>query len=98
MSARQALILLMTKNQMLRLTTPNARTRQSPWGKRAAGVACLRSGYALPPSDDPGHSHPDCRSLLTLIVAQHRPDDAAVHTPRACMDIRWPGPNRRGAL
>ena len=38
-SARQALILLVTKNQMLRLTTPNARTRQSPWGKRAAGAA-----------------------------------------------------------
>ena len=38
-SARQTLILLVTKNQMLRLTTPNARTRQSPWGKRAAGAA-----------------------------------------------------------
>ena len=33
------MILLVTKNQMLRLTTPNARTRQSPWGKRAAGAA-----------------------------------------------------------
>jgi hypothetical protein len=29
-SARQALILLVTKNQMLRLTTPTARMRQSP--------------------------------------------------------------------
>ena len=55
------MILLVTKNHMLRLTTPNARTRQSPWGKRAAGVACLRSGYALPPSANPG-------AILILIV------------------------------
>ena len=39
LSAKEAMILLVTKNQMLRLATPNARTRQSPWGKRAAGAA-----------------------------------------------------------
>jgi hypothetical protein len=38
-SARQALILLVMKNQMLRPTAPTARPRLSPWGKRAAGVA-----------------------------------------------------------
>jgi hypothetical protein len=32
-SARQAMILLVMKNQMLRLTTPNARTRRPPLGK-----------------------------------------------------------------
>ena len=59
------------KNQMLRPTAPTARPRQSPWGKRVAGDRLTSVGHALPPSDDPRrHSHPDCRSPLTLIVAR----------------------------
>ena len=38
-SARQVLILLVMKNQMLRPTAPTARRTSVPWGKRAAGVA-----------------------------------------------------------
>jgi hypothetical protein len=34
-SARQVLILLVMKNQMLRPTAPTARAGLSPWGKRA---------------------------------------------------------------
>jgi hypothetical protein len=35
--------------------------------------AFLQSGYALPPLAYPRrHSHPDCRSPLTLIAARHR--------------------------
>ena len=73
MSARQALILLVTKNQMLRLTTPNARTRQSPLGKTRRRGRLTTVGLRPPFVSQPRrHSHPDCRSLLTLIVAQHR--------------------------
>src|SRR6266705_4862966 len=55
---------------MLRLTTPTARPRLRLGENAPPGVACLRSGYALPPSAYPRrHSHPDCRSILTLIVA-----------------------------
>src|SRR5712672_3131674 len=58
------------KNQMLRPTAPTARRRLSTWGKRAAGGS-LTAGFALPPSAYPRrHSHPDCRSPLTLIVAR----------------------------
>ena len=57
---------------MLRPTAPTARPLSAPWGKRTAGDR-LTSGYALPPSDYPRrHSHPDCRSPLTLIVARQR--------------------------
>ena len=71
MSARQALILLVTKNQMLRLTTPNARTRQSPLGKTRRRGRLTTVGLRPPFVSQPRrHSHPDCRSLLTLIVAQ----------------------------
>ena len=71
-SARQALILLVTKNQMLRLTTPNARTRQSPLGKTRRRGRLTTVGLRPPFVSQPRrHSHPDCRSLLTLIVAQH---------------------------
>ena len=74
MSARQALILLVTKNQMLRLTTPNARTRQSPLGKTRRRGRLTTVGLRPPFVSQPRrHSHPDCRSLLTLIVAQHLP-------------------------
>ena len=74
MSARQALILLVTKNQMLRLTTPNARTRQSPLGKTRRRGRLTTVGLRPPFVSQPRrHSHPDCRSLLTLIVAQQAP-------------------------
>src|SRR6202051_3291710 len=39
--------------------------------------AHLPSGYALPSTPPQRHSHPDCRAVLTLIVARHgtrRPD------------------------
>src|SRR4030081_170184 len=61
-SARQALILLVMKNQMLRPTAPTARRTSVPWGKRAAGDSLTTVGYALPPyASPPEHSHPDCR-------------------------------------
>jgi hypothetical protein len=70
-SARQALILLVTKNQMLRLTTPNARTRQSPLGKTRRRGRLTAVGLRPPCVSQPRrHSHPDCRSLLTMIVAR----------------------------
>jgi hypothetical protein len=73
MSARQARILLMTKNHMLRPTAPTARRVCPPGENAPPGTASLRSGYALPPSPCPRRlSHPDCRSVLTLIVARHR--------------------------
>jgi len=66
-SARQALILLVTKNQMLRLTTPNARTRQSPLGKTRRRGRLTAVGLRPPCVSQPRrHSHPDCRSLLTM--------------------------------
>jgi hypothetical protein len=73
-SARQALIPLVTKNQMLRPTAPTARRRPSPrhdsWGKRAAGDSLTTVGLRPPSvSLSPALSHPDCRSVLTLIVA-----------------------------
>ena len=57
------LILLVTKNQMLRPTAPTARPTSVPWGKRAAGDSLTTTvGYALPPSAYP-------RRILILIVA-----------------------------
>src|ERR1700737_914483 len=47
-SARQALILLMMKNQMLRPTAPTARRRLSTWGKRAAGGSLTTVGLRPP--------------------------------------------------
>ena len=44
------------------------RAPSAPWGKRAAGNR-LTSGNVGPPSADPRrHSHPVCRSFLTLIA------------------------------
>jgi hypothetical protein len=37
---------------------------------------------------------PACGQALSCV----RPHSAAVHTPRACMEVRGSGPNRRGAL
>ena len=55
---------------MLRPTAPTARPRQ-PLGENASPGIGLTSGNVGPPSDDPGrHSHRDCRSPLTLIVAR----------------------------
>jgi hypothetical protein len=68
------LILLVRKNQMLRPTAPTARPRQ-PLGENASPGIGLTSGNVGPPSDDPGrHSHRDCRSPLTLIIARQKPE------------------------
>jgi hypothetical protein len=70
MSARQVLILPVVKNQMLCPTAPTARACLSRWGKR--GSSLITVGLRPPSSAYPRrHSHPDCRSPLTLIVAQH---------------------------
>ena len=47
-SARQALILLVMKNQMLRPTAPTARRTLIPWGKRAAGGSLTTVGLRPP--------------------------------------------------
>src|SRR6195256_4197094 len=73
-SARQVLILLVMKNQMLRPTAPTARRTSVPWGKRAAGGSLPTVGLRPPSVSRPRrHSHPDCRSPLTLIVARQPP-------------------------
>src|SRR5712691_384814 len=51
-SARQVLILLVMKNQMLRPTAPTARPTSVPWGKRAAGGGLTTVGLR-PPSVSP---------------------------------------------
>lgn len=55
------------------------------WGKqRDAGVDCLQSGYALPPSAHAGEpSHPDCRWSLILIVARQAPMPSAANSGRS---------------
>src|SRR5271163_991377 len=46
------------------------RYRQTrPEGRSPPLRGCLRSGYALPSTAPQRHSHPDCRAVLTLIVA-----------------------------
>src|SRR5277367_4034596 len=46
------------------------RYRQTrPEGRSPPLRGCLRSGYALPSTPPQRHSHPDCRAILTLIVA-----------------------------
>src|ERR1700684_394729 len=47
---------------------------------------CLRSGYALPSTPPQRHSHPDCRAVLTLIVAQHRREGEVGHRVRSTHD------------
>jgi hypothetical protein len=47
-SARQVLILLVMKNQMLRPTAPTARRRLSTWGQRAAGGSLTTVGLRPP--------------------------------------------------
>jgi hypothetical protein len=72
---KQALILLVMKNQMLRPATPTARRRPPP--STAPGENAPRQGWpdygrATPSLRQPipGRlSHPDCRSVLTLIAA-----------------------------
>src|SRR5271165_5578571 len=65
MSARQALILLMTKNHMLCPTAPTARPASDPVGKTHAGDR-LTSGNVGPPSANPG-------AILILFVARFSP-------------------------
>jgi hypothetical protein len=58
------LILLVTKNQMLRPTAPAARRRWSAWGKRAAGDGLSRvgaKGFSLAPLTEP-----DMRARIRL--------------------------------
>src|SRR5271170_6246288 len=51
------------------------RYRQTrPEGRSPPLRGCLRSGYALPSTPPRRHSHPDCRAVLTLIVALDAPD------------------------
>ena len=69
MLARQALILLVRKND----AAPNRSDRQTasvptPSGKRAAGLGLTTVGLRPPFVSLPRrHSHPDCRSPLTLL-------------------------------
>jgi len=66
-SARQALILLVMKNQMLEPNRSDRQTASAPWGKRAAGGSLTTVGLRPPSVSLPRrHSHPDCRSPLTL--------------------------------
>jgi hypothetical protein len=65
------LILLLVKNQMLRPTAPAARRRSSSGENAPPGLTDFRP--RLTPAFrqlTPAHSHPDCRLILTLIVAQ----------------------------
>src|SRR5271168_67157 len=51
------------------------RYRQTrPEGRSPPLRGCLPSGYALPSTAPQRHSHPDCRAVLTLIVAQQEMD------------------------
>jgi len=80
MSARQALILLMTKNHMLCPTAPTARPRQ-PRGENAPpGIGWLRVMWALrQPIPAPFSSclslvsHPDCRAAPPSLLICGQP-------------------------
>src|SRR5271169_5885186 len=66
MSAGQEIGSPLTENRTLLpapLPPDEARGRSPP------PRGCLRSGYALPSTPPQRHSHPDCRAVLTLIVA-----------------------------
>ena len=66
MSARQEI------GSPIRKTEPCSRRRYRqtrPEGRSPPPRGCLRSGYALPSTPPQRHSHPDCRAILTLIVA-----------------------------
>src|SRR5271155_5288168 len=57
----------------IRKTEPCSRRRYRqtrPEGRSPPPRGCLRSGYPLPSTPPRRHSHPDCRAVLTLIVAQ----------------------------
>src|SRR5271163_1621982 len=76
------------------------RYRQTrPEGRSPPLRGCLRSGYALPSTAPQRHSHPDCRAVLTLIVAQQvnekrlRPHSAGSTLPHlwpTCSSSGWP--------
>src|SRR5271169_606689 len=59
---------------------------------------CLRSGYALPSTPPRRHSHPDCRAVLTLIVAQQNGLIFGYHQTRpkrkAHLDLEPAAPHR----
>src|SRR6266545_4918927 len=78
-SARQALILLVMKNQMLEPNRSDRQTASAPWGKRAAGGSLTTVGLRPPSVSLPP-------SPLTLIVARHAsslPCDHGSSTPIA---------------
>src|SRR5436305_467125 len=65
-SARQALILLVMKNQMLEPNRSDRQTASAPWGKRAAGGSLTTVGLRPPSVSLP-------RRILILIVARLSP-------------------------
>jgi hypothetical protein len=65
------LILLLEEESDAPPNRSDRQTASAPWGQPTAGDR-LTSGDVGPPSDKPRlHSHPDCRSILTLIAARH---------------------------
>src|SRR5277367_1994971 len=73
------------------------RYRQTrPEGRSPPLRGCLRSGYALPSTAPQRHSHPDCRAVLTLIVALEVEETAGRSFSSACGSEGIEG--RRGAF
>ena len=70
-AAGQVLILLRDEESDAAPSRSDRQTTSVPWGKRAAGGSLTPVGLRPPSvSQPPAHSHPDCRSPLTLIVAR----------------------------